>query len=117
MSESSSAEKRAAAEDRHVLGSLRESHGLLLRANVRKHRPQVMTVTRRTIRKNKYVDYTGEYHLELLIKLGCLPIMIPVVEGTDACLTHYAETMAGLLLVEGEDVEPVHFKSLPANRK
>lgn len=115
--ESKKEDARAAAEDREVLGSLRESHGLLLRANTRKTRPHVLTVTRRTVRKNKYIDYMGEYHLELLIKLGCLPVMIPVVEGTEACLTHYMQPMHGLLLVEGEDVGLEHYKTEPANHK
>ena len=36
-------------------------------------RPAVLVVTRRTTRKNKYIDYVGEYHLELLIRLRILP--------------------------------------------
>src|ERR1700730_7721954 len=35
-------------------------------------RPSVVVVTRRTIRKNKYIDYVGEFHLALLIRLGIL---------------------------------------------
>ena len=42
-------------------------------------RPTVLVVTRRTIRKHKYIDYVGEAHLNLLIRLGLLPVMIPVV--------------------------------------
>ena len=52
-------------------------------------RPSVLAVTRRTLRKNKYIDYLGEYHLELLIRCGLLPVMVPVVEGTTACLPQY----------------------------
>ncbi len=44
--------------------------------------PPVLVVTRRTTRKNKYIDYVGEYHLELLIRLRMFPVMVPVVEGT-----------------------------------
>ena len=110
-------EKKTAVQDRHVLGSLRQSHGLLLKAVGRKHWPRVVVMTRRTIRKDKYVDYVGEYHLELLIKLGLLPVMVPVVEGTEVCLEQYMEKMAGLLLVEGEDIEPRHFKAKPTNYK
>ena len=115
--ESKERERKTAAEDRHVLGSLRQSHGLLLKAVRRKHWPRVIVTTRRTIRKNKYVDYVGEYHLELLIKLGLLPVMVPVVEGTEACLDQYKEVMRGLLVVEGEDIDPRHYKALPANRR
>src|ERR1019366_8652318 len=114
--ESRTREAATAREDRHVLGSLRHSHGLLLKAVRRKHWPRVIVTTRRTIRKNKYVDYVGEYHLELLIKLGLLPVMVPVVEGTEACLDQYKEAMRGLLVAEGEDIEPRHFKATPANR-
>src|SRR5690242_16327601 len=80
-------------------------------------RPHLITVTRRTLRKNKLIDYTGELHLELTIKLGLLPIMVPVVPGTLACLPDYQNPMHGLLLVEGEDIEPKHYKALPENRK
>src|ERR1041385_2312545 len=79
--------------------------------------PRVLTVTRRTLRKNKLIDYTGESHLELLTHLGLMPILIPVVDGTSRYLADYQNPMHGLLLVEGEDIEPEHFKALPANRK
>jgi gamma-glutamyl-gamma-aminobutyrate hydrolase PuuD len=79
--------------------------------------PAVLVVTRRTTRKNKYIDYVGEYHLELLIRTRILPVMVPVVEGTLALLPQYMRGMKGLLLVEGEDVEPKRYKSLPANFK
>ena len=74
-------------------------------------RPLVLAVTRRTLRKNKYIDYLGEYHLDLLIRAGLLPVMIPVAEGTTACLPQYMEGMAGLLLVEGEDLEPRRYRA------
>ncbi len=80
-------------------------------------RPPVLVVTRRTIRKNKYVDYVGEYHLALLIRTGVLPVMVPVVEGAPACLPEYMTNMKGLLLVEGEDIEPEHYKARPENFK
>ena len=80
-------------------------------------RPSVLVVTRRTIRKNKYIDYVGEYHLALLIRLGILPVMVPVVEGALACLPDYMAGMKGLLLVEGEDIEPRQYKATPENFK
>ena len=61
--------------------------------------PSVLVVTRRTARKNKYIDYVGEFHLALLIRLGILPIMVPVVEGAPAYLPDYMSNMKGLLLV------------------
>jgi putative glutamine amidotransferase len=78
-------------------------------------RPTVLVVTRRTTRKHKYIDYVGEYHLGLLIRLNILPLMVPVVEGSLDCLEQYAEEMEGLLLVEGEDIEPRHYRARKAN--
>ena len=80
-------------------------------------RPSVLVVTRRTIRKHKYIDYVGEFHLALLIRIGVLPVMVPVVEGAPACLPEYMVNMKGLLLVEGEDIEPAHYKARPENFK
>lgn len=78
-------------------------------------RPAVVVVARRTTRKNKYVDYVAEAHLRLLLRLKTLPVMVPVVEGARVCLPGYKKNMRGLLLVEGEDIEPKRFKSTPAN--
>ena len=78
-------------------------------------RPSVLVVTRRTVRKHKYIDYVGEFHLGLLIRLGILPVMVPVVEGAFACLPEYLADMKGLLLVEGEDIEPKRYKARSEN--
>jgi gamma-glutamyl-gamma-aminobutyrate hydrolase PuuD len=78
-------------------------------------RPVVLVVTRRTSRKHKFIDYVGEFHLQLLIRTRTLPIMVPVVEGTPACLSQYMEEMRGLLLVEGEDIEPHRYDHDKAN--
>jgi putative glutamine amidotransferase len=80
-------------------------------------RPAVLVVTRRTIRKNKFIDYVAEAHLALLVRLKMLPVMVPVVEGARACLPGYSPDMRGLLLVEGEDIEPKHFKATRENYK
>jgi gamma-glutamyl-gamma-aminobutyrate hydrolase PuuD len=74
-------------------------------------RPTVIAVTRRTVRKDKYIDYVGEFHLNLLIRLRLLPLMVPVVEGVLGCLPQYRREMAGLLLIEGEDVDPVRYRA------
>ena len=78
-------------------------------------RPVVLVVSRQTIRKDKLIDYVGELHLELLIGLGAFPVIVPVVEGTLACLPQYMEGMAGLLLVEGEDVAPARYAARKAS--
>lgn len=80
-------------------------------------RPVVLVVSRRTTRKDRLIDYVGELHLELLIRLGTLPVIVPVVKGTLACLPQYKENMAGLLLVEGDDIEPKRFHGRKANFK
>jgi gamma-glutamyl-gamma-aminobutyrate hydrolase PuuD len=72
-------------------------------------RPTVLAVTRRILRKHRYVDYLGELHLGLLLRLQTIPVMVPVVKGVLACLPQYQREMAGLLLVEGEDVEPARY--------
>ena len=79
------------------------------------NRPVVLVVSRRTTRKDRLIDYVGELHLELLIRLGTLPIVVPVVTGTLACLPQYEERMDGLLLVEGDDVDPKRFHGRKAN--
>jgi gamma-glutamyl-gamma-aminobutyrate hydrolase PuuD len=78
-------------------------------------RPAVLVVTRRTIRKNKFIDYVAEAHLALLVRLNLLPVMVPVVVGARNCLPGYLAGMRGLLLVEGEDIEPKHFKATREN--
>lgn len=80
-------------------------------------RPAVVVVARRTTRKNKYIDYVAEAHLKLLVRLKTLPVMAPVVEGARACLPDYKKRMCGLLLVEGEDIEPKRFKATRENYK
>jgi gamma-glutamyl-gamma-aminobutyrate hydrolase PuuD len=77
--------------------------------------PTVVVVSRRMIRGSRLVDYVGELHLHLLLRLRLLPLIVPVVEDALACLPQYAEPMRGLLLVEGEDIEPKRYRALRAN--
>jgi len=79
------------------------------------NRPVVLIVTRRTLRKTRLVNYVGELHLGLLIRMRILPLMVPVVDGTLACLPQYIQRIHGLLLVEGEDVHPCRYGALPTN--
>ena len=80
-------------------------------------RPVVLVVTRRTARKTLFIDYVGEFHLKLLVRLNLFPVMVPVVPGAEAYLPQYAEKMQGLLLVEGEDIEPTRYRAKKANFK
>jgi len=78
-------------------------------------RPVVLVTARRTTRDSRYIDYVGELHLNLLISLRILPVIVPVVEGATACLPQYTQQMDGLLLVEGEDIEPKRYAAQKAN--
>ncbi len=80
-----------------------------------KGRPSVLVVSRRTTRKSRLIDYVGELHLELLLRLGALPVIVPVVRGTLGSLPQYMERMDGLLLVEGDDVDPAGYAARKAN--
>src|ERR1700722_476296 len=77
--------------------------------------PTVIVVARRMTRKNRLVDYVGEAHLQLLLRLRLFPLMVPVVKETLSCLPQYSGPMRGLLLVEGEDVEPKRYRARRAN--
>jgi gamma-glutamyl-gamma-aminobutyrate hydrolase PuuD len=81
------------------------------------NRAVVLVVANQDTRKNKLIDYVGEFHLDLLVQLGTFPIIVPVVDGTLECLPQYMERMDGLLLVEGDDIEPKRFAARKPNFK
>lgn len=80
-------------------------------------RPVVVVTARRTPRGIRQVDYVGELHLELLFHLKILPRIVPVAEGVLPFLPQYMDNMRGLLVVEGEDIEPGRYEALAANRR
>jgi gamma-glutamyl-gamma-aminobutyrate hydrolase PuuD len=67
--------------------------------------PRVLIVSRRTVRKNKFVDFVGEYHLDLIVGYGAVPVIVPRVAGVHTLLDSF-EPIHGVLLCEGEDVDP-----------
>ncbi|KAJ4889992.1 Class I glutamine amidotransferase-like superfamily protein [Raphanus sativus] len=67
--------------------------------------PRVLVVSRRTLRKNKFVDFVGEYHLDLIVSHGAVPVIVPRVSGIHSMLRSF-EPIHGVLLCEGEDVDP-----------
>ncbi|KAL0799599.1 hypothetical protein Bca101_054774 [Brassica carinata] len=67
--------------------------------------PRVLVVSRRTLRKNKFVDFVGEYHLDLIVSHGAVPVIVPRVSGIHPMLRSF-EPIHGVLLCEGEDVDP-----------
>ena len=48
---------------------------------------------------------SGEYHLDLIVKYGAVPVIVPRVSGLDMLLDSF-EPIHGVLLCEGEDVDP-----------
>ncbi|CAK8533809.1 unnamed protein product [Lathyrus sativus] len=67
--------------------------------------PRILIVSRRTVRKNKFVDFVGEYHLDLIVANGAVPVIVPRVSGIQKLLKSF-EPIHGVLLCEGEDIEP-----------
>ncbi|XP_021896238.1 uncharacterized protein LOC110813423 [Carica papaya] len=67
--------------------------------------PRVLIVSRRCLRKNKFVDFVGEYHLDLIVRYGAVPVIVPRVSGVDTLLESF-QPIHGVLLCEGEDIDP-----------
>lgn len=104
--------------------------------------PRVLVVSRRCVRKNKFVDFvgelifltcicnvpqrsicfsfmnqlililililifsSGEYHLDLIVSYGAVPVIVPRVSGVHMLLDSF-EPIHGVLLCEGEDIDP-----------
>uniref|UniRef100_A0A5B7ARD8 Uncharacterized protein n=1 Tax=Davidia involucrata TaxID=16924 RepID=A0A5B7ARD8_DAVIN len=72
--------------------------------------PRVLIVSRRTVRKNKFVDFVGEYHLDLIVSYGAVPVIVPRVNGVHMLLESF-EPIHGVLLCEGEDIDPSLYDS------
>ncbi|CAN6995841.1 unnamed protein product [Brassica oleracea var. botrytis] len=72
--------------------------------------PRVLVVSRRTLRKNKFVDFVGEYHLDLIVEYGAVPVIVPRVAGVDKLLESF-KPIHGILLCEGEDIDPSFYES------
>ncbi|PNY03062.1 glutamine amidotransferase-like protein rp404-like protein, partial [Trifolium pratense] len=50
----------------------------------------------------------GEYHLDLIVRYGAVPIIVPRVSGIHTLLDSF-EPIHGVLLCEGEDIDPSHY--------
>ncbi|KAI3500143.1 hypothetical protein L1887_35960 [Cichorium endivia] len=72
--------------------------------------PRVLIVSRRSLRKNKFVDFVGEYHLDLIVGYGAVPVIVPRVTGVNTLLESF-EPIHGVLLCEGEDIDPSLYES------
>ncbi|KAG4914392.1 putative glutamine amidotransferase isoform C [Glycine soja] len=60
--------------------------------------PRILIVSRRTVRKNKFVDFVGEYHLDLIVSYGGVPVIVPRVSGVHTLLNSFEP-------IHGEDIE------------
>lgn len=49
--------------------------------------------------------YSGEYHLDLIVRYGAVPVIAPRVSGIHTLLESF-EPIHGVLLCEGEDIDP-----------
>ncbi|KAF2317806.1 hypothetical protein GH714_041120 [Hevea brasiliensis] len=68
-------------------------------------RPRVLIVSRRTVRKNKFVDFVGEFHQDLIVNYGAVPVIVPRVSGVHMLLESF-QPIHGVVLCEGEDIDP-----------
>ncbi|GJW74831.1 putative glutamine amidotransferase, partial [Tanacetum coccineum] len=85
-------------------GYLKASNTAMSTTDIAVILPRVIIVTR-SLCKNKFVDFVGEHHLDLVVKYGAIPVVIPRVTGIQTLL-HRFEPIHGVLLSEGEDIEP-----------
>ena len=53
---------------------------------------------------------SGEYHLDLIVKYGAVPVIVPRVTGIHLLLDSF-EPIHGVLLCEGEDIDPSLYES------
>ncbi|WCJ24473.1 Class I glutamine amidotransferase-like superfamily protein [Euphorbia peplus] len=72
--------------------------------------PRVLIVSRRAVRKNKFVDFVGEFHLDLIVSYGAVPVIVPRVSGVHMLLESF-EPIHGVVLCEGEDIDPSLYDS------
>ena len=47
----------------------------------------------------------GEYHIDLIVNYGAVPVIVPRVSGVHMLLKSF-EPIHGILLCEGEDIDP-----------
>lgn len=52
----------------------------------------------------------GEYHLDLIVRYGCVPVIVPRVTGVHMLLESF-KPIHGVLLCEGEDIDPSLYES------
>lgn len=53
----------------------------------------------------RMTGFPGEYHLDLIVGYGAVPVIVPRVSGVHMLLDSF-EPIHGVLLCEGEDIDP-----------
>lgn len=66
----------------------------------------ILLATRRHERKEMYVQYAAEFHMQVLFQYGVVPLIVPSMAEIEPSLDHFVEMASGLLIVEGKDVHP-----------
>lgn len=69
-------------------------------------------LTKSFVRPAQYINFVGEYHLDLLVKYKALPIIVPRVADVLPLLDSL-RPIHGLLLTEGEDIALHHLSTEP----
>eukprot|EP00921_Rhytidocystis_pertsovi_P009888 GHVQ01015853.1.p1 GENE.GHVQ01015853.1~~GHVQ01015853.1.p1 ORF type:complete len:386 (+),score=32.04 GHVQ01015853.1:475-1632(+) len=67
--------------------------------------PRILLVSRQWTRKAKFINFIGEYHLDLIQRFGGAPVIVPRTRHTLECLEMYMP-MDGFMVTEGEDISP-----------
>lgn len=58
---------------------------------------------------NLFCFSSGEYHLDLIVGYGAVPVIVPRVSGVHMLLSSF-EPIHGVLLCEGEDIDPCWYE-------
>jgi gamma-glutamyl-gamma-aminobutyrate hydrolase PuuD len=58
--------------------------------------------------------FSGEYHLDLIVGYGAVPVIVPRVSGVHLLLDSF-EPIHGVLLCEGEDIDPSLYEAETSN--
>ncbi|XP_062224643.1 putative glutamine amidotransferase GAT1_2.1 [Phragmites australis] len=66
---------------------------------------RVLIFSSRTVCKNKFVDFIRDYHLDLIVGYGTVPVIVSRVAGVHTLLDSF-KPIHGVLLREGDDIDP-----------
>lgn len=78
---------------------------------------KVLIVSRRMQRKHKPIQWVSEVYTDILGAYRVIPVIVPISESTPALLPYYLHDYDGLLIVEGGDIHPQRYNSVPQYNK